>query len=114
MAEFGIPHNRGDREEALAAVRAALAMQSNLDSLNKTLEAEGLEPLARGSNPSASSVLFRLSRLLCIARAARTAARASSRSPRLWGMPNSAINASPMNLSSSPCSCRTGAEIASK
>ena len=48
MAEFGIPHNRGDREEALAAVRAALAMQSNLDSLNKTLEAEGLEPLAQG------------------------------------------------------------------
>ena len=48
MAEFGIPHNRGDREEALAAVRAALAMQSNLDSLNTTLEAEGVEPLAQG------------------------------------------------------------------
>ena len=48
MAEFGIPHNRGDREEALAAVRAALAMQNNLDSLNTTLVAEGLEPLAQG------------------------------------------------------------------
>ena len=48
MAEFGIPHNRGDREEALAAVRAALAMQNNLDSLNTKLVAEGLEPLAHG------------------------------------------------------------------
>ena len=48
MAEFGIPHNRGDREEALAAVRAALAMQTNLDNLNTTLKAEGLEPLAQG------------------------------------------------------------------
>ena len=27
MAEFGVPRSRGDREEALAAVRAALAMQ---------------------------------------------------------------------------------------
>ena len=48
MAEFGVPVHRGDREEALAAVRAALAMQANLDQLNSALEKEGLEPLRQG------------------------------------------------------------------
>ena len=32
MAEFGVPVHRGDRAEALAAVRAAPAMQANFDS----------------------------------------------------------------------------------
>tara|TARA_B100000424_G_scaffold233173_1_gene196345 strand:+ start:86 stop:718 length:633 start_codon:yes stop_codon:yes gene_type:complete len=45
MAEFGVPIHRGDREEALAAVRAALTMESNLDQLNGVLGKEGLEPL---------------------------------------------------------------------
>ena len=48
MAEFGVPVHRGDRAEALAAVRAALAMQANLDALNRELEQEGLEPLRQG------------------------------------------------------------------
>ncbi|CAI8157119.1 MAG: Adenylate cyclase 1 [Synechococcus sp. CC9902] len=48
MAEFGVPVHRGDREEALAAVRAALAMQANLDQLNRSLVKEDLEPLRQG------------------------------------------------------------------
>jgi len=48
MAEFGVPVNRGEREEALAAVRAAVAMQANLDQLNCSLVNEGLEPLRQG------------------------------------------------------------------
>ena len=48
MAEFGVPVHRGDRAEALAAVRAALAMQANLDQLNHALEIEGVEPLRQG------------------------------------------------------------------
>ena len=37
-----------DQEEALAAVRAALAMQRNLHQLNKELAEEGQEPLRHG------------------------------------------------------------------
>ena len=48
MAEFGVPVHRGDRAEALAAVRAALAMQANLDALNRELEMEGQAPLRQG------------------------------------------------------------------
>ncbi|WP_136975560.1 adenylate/guanylate cyclase domain-containing protein [Synechococcus sp. GEYO] len=48
MAEFGVPVHRGDRVEALAAVRTALAMQANLEELNRELEKEGLEPLHQG------------------------------------------------------------------
>ena len=48
MAEFGVPVHRGDREEAMAAVRAALAMQANLDDLNRELEQEGVAPLRQG------------------------------------------------------------------
>ena len=48
MAEFGVPVHRGDRVEALAAVRSALAMQANLEELNRELEREGLEPLRQG------------------------------------------------------------------
>ena len=48
MAEFGVPVHRGDRAEALAAVRAALAMQANLDQLNRVLENEGQAPLRQG------------------------------------------------------------------
>ena len=48
MAEFGVPRHRGEREEALAAVRAALAMRDNLSALNLDLEKEGLEPLRQG------------------------------------------------------------------
>ena len=48
MAEFGVPVHRGDHAEALAAVRAALAMQANLEALNRELDQEGLEPLRQG------------------------------------------------------------------
>ncbi len=48
MAEFGVPVHRGERAEALAAVRAALAMQANLENLNRALELEGLDPLKQG------------------------------------------------------------------
>ncbi len=48
MAEFGVPQHRGDQEEALAAVRSALAMQRNLHQLNKELAEEGGEPLRHG------------------------------------------------------------------
>ena len=48
MAEFGVPHHRGDKEEALAAVRAALTMRDNLTQLNEELQLDGQEPLAQG------------------------------------------------------------------
>lgn len=48
MAEFGVPRSRGDREEALAAVRAALAMQGRLEQLNQELIAQGQTPLRQG------------------------------------------------------------------
>lgn len=48
MAEFGVPRSRGDGEEALAAVRAALAMQRRLEVLNGDLLAQGIEPLRQG------------------------------------------------------------------
>ena len=48
MAEFGVPQHRGDQEEALAAVRTALAMQRNLHQLNRELAEEGQEPLRHG------------------------------------------------------------------
>ncbi len=48
MAEFGVPRSRGDGEEALAAVRAALAMQRRLEALNGELLAQGIEPLRQG------------------------------------------------------------------
>ena len=48
MAEFGVPHHRGDKEEALAAVRAALTMRDNLTQLNEELRRDGQEPLAQG------------------------------------------------------------------
>ncbi len=48
MAEFGLLRSRGDRAEALAAVRAAWAMQRQLEQLNRELAAEGLPLLAHG------------------------------------------------------------------
>ena len=48
MAEFGVPRSRGDEQEALAAVRAALAMQRRLAELNLQLEREGLPRLRQG------------------------------------------------------------------
>lgn len=48
MAEFGVPRSRGDVEEARAAVRAALAMQSGLEALNRELAAVGRPPLRHG------------------------------------------------------------------
>jgi adenylate cyclase len=48
MAEFGVPRSRGDREEARAAVRAALAMQRGLEALNRELAAVGRPPLRHG------------------------------------------------------------------
>ncbi len=52
--------------------------------------------------PSAAKATLSSSSRRCIVRAARTAARASTASPRLRGTPNSAIRASPMNLSAGP------------
>jgi len=48
MAEFGVPRSRGDAEEALAAVRAALAMRVSLERLNAELTAAGQAPLRSG------------------------------------------------------------------
>jgi len=48
MAEFGVPRSRGDAIEALAAVRAALAMQASLGQLNQELIAAGRPPLRQG------------------------------------------------------------------
>jgi adenylate cyclase len=48
MAEFGVPRSRGDAEEALAAVRAALAMQSSLEVLNAELRNQGGPTLRQG------------------------------------------------------------------
>lgn len=48
MAEFGLPRSRGDGAEALAAVRAALAMQASLETLNAELIAAGYPPLRHG------------------------------------------------------------------
>ena len=48
MAEFGVPRSRGDREEALAAVRAALAMRAGLEALNGELERSGRPRLRQG------------------------------------------------------------------
>jgi adenylate cyclase len=48
MAEFGVPRSRGEAEEALAAVRAALAMQERLGALNRELASQGLPLLRQG------------------------------------------------------------------
>jgi len=48
MAEFGVPRSRGERQEALAALRAALAMGDGLERLNRELVAEGWPPLRQG------------------------------------------------------------------
>jgi adenylate cyclase len=48
MAEFGVPRSRGDAEEALAAVRAALAMQTELERLNAELLSRGEPTLRQG------------------------------------------------------------------
>lgn len=48
MAEFGVPRSRGDAEEARAAVRAALAMQTSLEQLNAELKAQGGTCLRQG------------------------------------------------------------------
>jgi adenylate cyclase len=48
MAEFGVPRSRGDAAEALAAVRAALAMRASLERLNQELIAAGRPPLRQG------------------------------------------------------------------
>jgi adenylate cyclase len=48
MAEFGVPRSRGDAEEALAAVKAALAMRESLERLNVELVEAGRPPLRQG------------------------------------------------------------------
>ena len=48
MAEFGIPESRGHFQEALAAVRAAVQMQSSLDQLNQRLVSENRPTLSQG------------------------------------------------------------------
>ncbi|CAK6690227.1 adenylate/guanylate cyclase domain-containing protein [Synechococcus sp. BA-124 BA4] len=48
MAEFGVPRSRGDQIEARAAVRAALAMQRGLQTLNRALAEKNRPPLRHG------------------------------------------------------------------
>lgn len=48
MAEFGVPRSRGDAEEAMAAVRAALAIHRRLQELNRELAQRGEEQLRQG------------------------------------------------------------------
>jgi adenylate cyclase len=48
MAVFGSPVGRGEREEALAALRCALAMRQRLEQLNAEWREEGIETLASG------------------------------------------------------------------
>lgn len=48
MAEFGVPRSRGAAEDALAAVRAALAMQVALEQLNQELTQQNRAPLRQG------------------------------------------------------------------
>jgi len=48
MAEFGIPRSRGLALEAMAAVRAAMAMQKALDQLNHELTADAMPLLQQG------------------------------------------------------------------
>ncbi len=48
MAEFGVPRSRGDQSEAQAAVRAALAMQRGLQTLNLELVAKNRPSLRHG------------------------------------------------------------------
>lgn len=48
MAEFGVPRSRGDAAEAMAAVRAAVAMQVALERLNGELRAQGQPTLRQG------------------------------------------------------------------
>ncbi len=48
MAEFGVPRSRGEQQEALAALRAALAMGHGLERLNRELVVEGWPPLRQG------------------------------------------------------------------
>ena len=57
MAVFGSPVGRGRRQEALAAVRCALAMGAALEQLNVRWQAEGLEPLACGIGLASGPVL---------------------------------------------------------
>lgn len=48
MAVFGSPLGRGERQEALAALRCARAMHHALAELNTAWRAEGIEPLNSG------------------------------------------------------------------
>jgi adenylate cyclase len=48
MAEFGVPRSRGDAQEALAAVRAAVAMRASLERLNAELRSCGQPTLRQG------------------------------------------------------------------
>ena len=48
MAEFGIPESRGNLQEALAAIRAAVQMQSSLEELNQLLRSENRPTLSQG------------------------------------------------------------------
>lgn len=57
MAEFGLPASRGERQEALAAARAALRMQDALAAFNATRTAAGAEPLRMGIALHAGEVM---------------------------------------------------------
>ncbi|MEM9539749.1 MAG: adenylate/guanylate cyclase domain-containing protein [Cyanobacteria bacterium P01_E01_bin.42] len=48
MAEFGFPLSRGEKQDALNAVRAALAMRKNLAKLRETWQETGSIPLFNG------------------------------------------------------------------
>ena len=110
MAVFGLP--RPGDDDADRAVRTALAMLTSLRGFNHGREQEGLLPIRIGSSPSCSRPWLKPRRLVSIARAVRTARSASSSPGR--GRPNTAITASPMNLSRMPPSCCRQSTISEK
>jgi len=57
VAVFGSPVSRGEQEEAMAAVRAAVAMGEALHRLNARWQADGEEPLANGIGLASGTVV---------------------------------------------------------
>lgn len=52
MAEFGAPTSQGPQQDALSAIKAALAMRAALADLRQRLQADGLPPLFHGTGIS--------------------------------------------------------------
>jgi adenylate cyclase len=57
MAVFGSPVSRGQRQEARAAVRCALAMRARLQILNEGWQQEGIERLDNGVGMASGQVM---------------------------------------------------------